>query len=301
VGAAIIGMPPVVDLWFSEFITIAMDQVVQQAANLRHIFRGQINVPMVLRAPTGAYLSAAGHYSHSLESWFSVIPGIEVVLPSVVYDAKALLDAAIRDDNLVPYLEDKKLYDKKMRVPEESYTTSIRDAAVKLQGSDISLVAWSFLVSKALEAAAQRISVAQGGPNHRGEIARDRSVKGIVAGDQREVGEKWQSAQLGSIVKPWRARSSKYPSHSSSVARKALPYQVSHRQKNGGRHPMVSVRLLAATRNIPSLAALTGHTVRRHRGARRPCPRRTFPTPRRFGRTTGRYPPGALFRAHRAM
>jgi pyruvate/2-oxoglutarate/acetoin dehydrogenase E1 component len=154
VGAAITGMRPVVELQFSDFITICMDQVVQQAANMRYMFGGQIKVPMVLRAPTGAYLSAAGHHSHSLESWFSFIPGIKVVLPADAYDAKGLLTAAIRDDNFVLYLEHKKLYDKKMEVPEEPYVVPIGKAAVKRQGTDLTLVAWSFMVSKALDAAA---------------------------------------------------------------------------------------------------------------------------------------------------
>jgi pyruvate/2-oxoglutarate/acetoin dehydrogenase E1 component len=154
VGAAITGMRPVVELQFSDFITICMDQVVQQAANMRYMFGGQIKVPMVLRAPTGAYLSAAGHHSHSLESWFSFIPGIKVVLPADAYDAKGLLTAAIRDDNFVLYLEHKKLYDKKMEVPEEPYVVPIGKAAVKRQGTDLTLIAWSFMVSKALDAAA---------------------------------------------------------------------------------------------------------------------------------------------------
>ena len=154
VGAAITGMRPVVELQFSDFITIAMDQVVQQAANMRYMFGGQIKVPMVLRAPTGAYLSAAAHHSHCLESWFSFIPGIKVVLPSDAYDAKGLLISAIRDDNFVIYLEHKKLFDKKAEVPEEPYTIPLGKAAVKRQGTDLTIVAWSFMVSKALEAAA---------------------------------------------------------------------------------------------------------------------------------------------------
>jgi len=154
VGAAVTGMRPVVELQFSDFITIAMDQIVQQAANMRYMFGGQIRVPMVLRAPTGAYLSAAGQHSHSIESWFAFIPGIKVVLPSDAYDAKGLLISAIREDNFVLYLEHKKLYDKKMEVPEESYTIPLGKAAVRREGTDITIVAWSFMVSKALEAAA---------------------------------------------------------------------------------------------------------------------------------------------------
>ncbi len=154
VGAAITGMRPVVELQFSDFITIAMDQIVQQAANLRYMFGGQIKVPMVLRAPTGAYLSAAGHHSHSLESWFSYIPGIKVVLPADAYDAKGLLISAIREDNFVLYLEHKKLYDKKMDVPEEPFAIPLGKAAVKREGRDLTIVAWSFMVSKCLDAAA---------------------------------------------------------------------------------------------------------------------------------------------------
>ena len=152
-GAAITGMRPVVELQFSDFITIAMDQIVQQGANFRYMFGGQVKVSMVLRAPTGAYLSAAAQHSHSLESWFSFIPGIKVVLPSNAYDAKGLLISAIRDDNFILYLEHKKLYDKKMEVPTEPYTVEIGKAKVIRNGSDITIVAWSFMVTKALEAA----------------------------------------------------------------------------------------------------------------------------------------------------
>jgi acetoin:2,6-dichlorophenolindophenol oxidoreductase subunit beta len=154
VGAAITGMRPVVELQFSDFITIAMDQIVQQAANLRYMFGGQIKVPMVLRAPTGAYLSAAGQHSHSLESWFAYIPGIKVVIPSDAYDAKGLLISAIREDNFVLYLEHKKLFDKKAEVPEEPYTVPLGKATVRREGKDLTMVAWSFMVSKALDAAA---------------------------------------------------------------------------------------------------------------------------------------------------
>ena len=153
VGAAITGMRPVVELQFSDFITIAMDQVVQQGANLRYMFGGTLSVPMVLRAPTGAYLSAAGHHSHSLESWFSFIPGLKVVLPSNAYDAKGLLASAIQEDNLILYLEHKKLFDKKMEVPEERYTVPIGKASIPRTGSQITIISYSFMVSKALEAA----------------------------------------------------------------------------------------------------------------------------------------------------
>lgn len=151
-GAAITGMRPVVELQFQDFITIAMDQIVQQAANMRYMFGGQIRVPLVLRAPTGGYLSAAAQHSHMLESWFAHIPGLKVVLPSDAYDAKGLLISAIREDNFILYFEHKKLYDKKMDVPVEPYAIPIGKAAVKREGKDFTIVAWSFMVTKALEA-----------------------------------------------------------------------------------------------------------------------------------------------------
>lgn len=153
VGAAITGMRPIVELQFSDFITIAMDQIVQQGANLRYMFGGQISVPMVLRAPVGAYLSAAAQHSHMLESWFAHIPGLKVVMPSDAYDAKGLLISAIRDNNLVLYFEHKKLFDKKMDVPEDPYAIPLGKALVRREGRDITIVAWSFMVSKAMDAA----------------------------------------------------------------------------------------------------------------------------------------------------
>lgn len=154
VGSAITGMRPVVELQFSDFITIAMDQVVQQAANMRYMFGGQISVPLVIRCPSGGYLSASSHHSHSLESWFTFIPGLKVVMPSDAYDAKGLLISAIRDNNPVLFFEHKKLYDKKMDVPEEAYEIPFGKANIKREGSQMTIVAWSFMVTKALEAAA---------------------------------------------------------------------------------------------------------------------------------------------------
>lgn len=155
VGAAMAGMRPVVELQFSDFITIGMDQVVQQAANVRYMFGGQVKVPVVLRAPAGAYLSASAQHSHMLESWFAFIPGLKVVLPSDAYDAKGLLTAAIRDDNFVLYFEHKKLYDKKMDVPEEPYAIPLGKANVKRTGENLTIVAYSFMVSKAMDAAGE--------------------------------------------------------------------------------------------------------------------------------------------------
>lgn len=153
VGAAMAGMRPVVELQFQDFITICMDQIVQQGANVRYMFGGNVKVPVVLRAPTGGYLSAAAQHSHMLESWFAFIPGLKVVLPSDAYEAKGLLTSAMRDDNFVLYFEHKKLYDKKMDVPEEPYEIPIGKANIKRAGEDITIVAYSLMVSKAMEVA----------------------------------------------------------------------------------------------------------------------------------------------------
>lgn len=154
VGSAITGMRPVVELQFCDFATIAMDQIVQQAANMRYMFGGQISVPMVIRAPCGGYQGGAAHHSHMLEPWFAYIPGLKVVLPSDAYDAKGLLMSAIRDNNCVLYFEHKKLFEKKMDVPQAAYTIPLGKAAIKREGTDLTIVAWSFMVSKSLEAAA---------------------------------------------------------------------------------------------------------------------------------------------------
>jgi acetoin:2,6-dichlorophenolindophenol oxidoreductase subunit beta len=155
IGAAMTGGRPVVELQFSDFVTIAMDQVVQQGANIRYMFGGVFSVPMVLRLPSGAYLSAGAQHSHMLESWFTFIPGIKVVLPSNAYEAKGLLVSAIRDDNLVLYFEHKKLYATRTEVPEETYEIPLGKAGISREGSDITIVAWSYMVSKALEAASR--------------------------------------------------------------------------------------------------------------------------------------------------
>jgi pyruvate/2-oxoglutarate/acetoin dehydrogenase E1 component len=154
IGSAMRGMRPVVEVQFSDFIMIAMDQVVNQAANMRYLFGGSLSVPMVVRGPTGGYHSAAAHHSHSLEAWFAHIPGLKVVLPSDAYDAKGLLISAIRDDNFVLFLEHKKCFERKgCHVPEEPYTIPIGKAAIKREGTDLTIVAHSFMVVKALEAA----------------------------------------------------------------------------------------------------------------------------------------------------
>lgn len=155
IGSAMCGMRPIAEVQFSDFIMIAMDQVVNQAANVRYLFGGTLSVPMVLRGPTGGYHSAAAHHSHNLESWFAHIPGLKVAMPSDAHDAKGLLTAAIRDNSFVLFLEHKKCFERKCEVPEEPYAIELGKAAVKREGTDITIVAWSFMVVKALEAAEQ--------------------------------------------------------------------------------------------------------------------------------------------------
>lgn len=154
VGAALTGMRPILEIQFSDFITIAMDQMVNQAAKLRYMYGGKGKVPMVLRTPAGSGTGAAAQHSQSLEAWMAHIPGLKVVQPSTAYDAKGLLKAAIDDDNPVIFYEHKLLYKTKGFVPEEQYSIPLGKADVKRLGRDVTIVATAIMVHKALEAAA---------------------------------------------------------------------------------------------------------------------------------------------------
>jgi len=152
-GAALMGMRPVAEIMFMDFTTIAMDQLVNQAAKLRFMFGGKAKVPLVLRTPGGSGTGAAAHHSQSLEAWFVHVPGLKVVMPSTPYDAKGLLVASIRDDNPVIFVEHKLLYKTKGPVPEEEYTIPLGTADVKRTGRDLTIVATSIMVPRVLEAA----------------------------------------------------------------------------------------------------------------------------------------------------
>lgn len=152
-GAALVGMRPVVEIQFSDFIGIGMDQLVNQAAKIRFMFGGLAKVPMVLRAPIGCGTGAAAQHSQSQEAWYAHVPGLKVVMPSTPYDAKGLLRSAIEDDNPVLFLEHKLLYGLKEQVPEESYTIPLAEAEVKRSGTDITVIAYSQMVYRALQAA----------------------------------------------------------------------------------------------------------------------------------------------------
>ncbi|HLX74223.1 MAG TPA: alpha-ketoacid dehydrogenase subunit beta, partial [Terriglobales bacterium] len=154
VGAAMTGLRPVVVIMFGDFITLTMDQMVNQAAKVHYMSGGAWKVPMVMRTTLGATRRSAAQHSQSLHAWFSHVPGLKVALPSTPYDAKGLLKTAIRDENPVVFFEDKMMYKLKGPVPEEDYTIPFGVADVKREGEDITLVATSSMVQVALAAAA---------------------------------------------------------------------------------------------------------------------------------------------------
>ena len=155
VGAAMAGLRPIVDIMFGDFVTLTMDQMVNQAAKVHYMSGGKWKVPMVMRTTLGATRRSAAQHSQSLHAWFSHVPGLKVVLPSTPYDAKGLLKAAIRDENPVVFFEDKMMYRLKGPVPSEEYTIPLGVADVKHEGSDITLIATSSMVQVALSAAAR--------------------------------------------------------------------------------------------------------------------------------------------------
>jgi len=157
VGLALNGMRPVVEIQFLDIVTLAMDQIVNQAAKLRYMLGGAPKVPLVIRAPLGAGINLAAQHSQSLETWFMHVPGLTVVTPSSPYDAKGLLASAIRDPNPVIFLEHKLLYFTSGPAPEEAYSLPLGLAEVKRAGTDVTLVATSAMVRKA-EQAARRLA-----------------------------------------------------------------------------------------------------------------------------------------------
>src|SRR5258707_2803258 len=146
VGAAMTGLRPVVDIMFGDFITLTMDQMVNQAAKVHYMSGGTWKVPMVLRTTLGATRRSAAQHSQSLHAWLSHVPGLKVAMPSTPYDAKGLLKTAIRDENPVVFFEDKMMYKLKGPVPSEDYTIAFGVADVKRAGRDITIVATSSMV-----------------------------------------------------------------------------------------------------------------------------------------------------------
>jgi pyruvate/2-oxoglutarate/acetoin dehydrogenase E1 component len=152
-GAAMTGMRPVVDIMFGDFITLVMDQVVNQAAKVHYMSGGRLKAPLTVRTTLGATRRSAAQHSQSLHAWVAHIPGLKVALPSTPYDAKGLLKSAIRDDGPVVLFEDKMMFATKGPVPDEEYTLPFGVADVKRAGDDVTLVATSSMVYVALEAA----------------------------------------------------------------------------------------------------------------------------------------------------
>ena len=154
-GAALTGLRPVAEIMFIDFSTLATDQIVNQAAKMRYMFGGKGRVPVVYRTQGGAGRGNAAQHSQSLEAWYVHVPGLWVVQPSTPYDAKGLLKAAIRCDNPVVFIEHKRLYFTKGPVPEGDYTLPLGRAEVKRAGKDVTVLATSYMVLMALEAATQ--------------------------------------------------------------------------------------------------------------------------------------------------
>ena len=152
-GAALTGMHPVGEIQFMDFVTLSMEQLVLQAAKVRYMFGGKASVPMVLRMPAGSGTGAAAQHSESLENLLVHIPGLKVVMPSNAYDAKGLLLAAIYDGNPVIFVEHKLLYKTTGHVPEEMYRVPLSQSNIARQGRDLTVVATSVMVPRALEAA----------------------------------------------------------------------------------------------------------------------------------------------------
>ncbi|MDI7276143.1 MAG: pyruvate dehydrogenase complex E1 component subunit beta [Anaerolineae bacterium] len=153
VGAAMTGLRPVAEIMYVDFTPLAMDQIANQGAKNRYMFGGKTRVPMVIRTEGGTGRCIAAHHSQSLEALWVHFPGIYVVMPSTPYDAKGLLKASIRDDNPVMFIEHKMLYGVSGPVPEEEYVIPLGVADVKREGRDVTLVTYSRMVYRALEAA----------------------------------------------------------------------------------------------------------------------------------------------------
>jgi len=152
-GAALLGMRPVVEIMYVDFIGLAMDQLNNQVAKIRYMFGGKCTVPLTIRTEGGAGRTLGAHHSQSLEAWLMHIPGIKVVMPGTPADAKGLLKSAIREDNPIMFIEHKMLYNLKGPVPDGEYLIPIGKADVKKEGKDVTLISYSRMLQFSLEAA----------------------------------------------------------------------------------------------------------------------------------------------------
>ena len=153
VGAAITGLIPIAEIMFGDLISLAMDQVCNQAAKMRYMFGGQTSVPLVLRTPFGGGKNIASHHSQSLEAWFMHTPGLKVAVPAFASDVKGLIKTAIRDPDPVLFAEHKLVYDKKEEVPDDEYLIPFGEAKVRREGADVTVWGTFIMVHKALEVA----------------------------------------------------------------------------------------------------------------------------------------------------
>lgn len=153
VGSAILGMKPVVEIMYIDFATIAMDQIINQAAKWHYMSGGKMKLPLVIRTQGGAGTGEAAQHSQSLESFFAHIPGLRVVMPATPYDVKGLLTTAIEDENPVIFIENKLLYATTGEVPEESYSIPFGQATIRREGKDVTIIALSRMVLDAIDAA----------------------------------------------------------------------------------------------------------------------------------------------------
>ena len=159
VGAAATGLRPVVEVLYSDWITLGMDQLVNMAAKMRYMFGGKVHMPLVVRAPFGMGGGIAAQHSQSFEAWFNHVPGFKVVAPIEPYDVKGMMNTALRDDNPVIFFEHKRSYGIKGEVPDgeegETFTVPFGKAAIRREGTDVTIVAYSMMAIRAKAAAAE--------------------------------------------------------------------------------------------------------------------------------------------------
>ena len=153
IGSSMLGLRPVAEIMYFDFIAVAMDQVINQAAKIRYMSGGQVKLPLVIRTQAGAGRGKGSQHSQYLEALFFHIPGIKIALPSNPYDAKGMLKTAIRDDNPVLFIENSFLYNLKGEVPDEDYTVPFGKAEIKKEGNDITIVSYSMMVNKCMNVA----------------------------------------------------------------------------------------------------------------------------------------------------
>ena len=153
IGAAATGLRPVIEILYSDWITLPMDQLVNMAAKMRYMFGGKVNMPLLVRAPFGAGGGNAAQHSQSFENWFNHVPGFKVVAPITPYDIKGMMKTALRDDNPVIFFEHKLSYQMKGEVPDSDYIVPLGKAAIRSEGTDVTIISYSMMSIKAQQAA----------------------------------------------------------------------------------------------------------------------------------------------------